>query len=132
MVKTGAAYAAIARVLGTKIVNRGRTLRVEGNPVQTFSQTLLLFPVNGFIPPNAERYVDRKTKEEFFAIVISQTKPRNKTRVLVPATKVVASLCHPKTILTPVGKITGISRQTLKKLEVEFDEKWTKVSGERQ
>jgi len=62
-------------------------LTVEGQPKQVFSQTLLLIPspkATALNIPDPEVYIDKKTKEEFVALVISTTKPRNKVKVHVP------------------------------------------------
>jgi hypothetical protein len=88
MIRTGAAYQRLASILGSKITNRSKTLRVEGEPTKCYTQTLLLIPQNTAsslaLPPDAEPYMDKKTKEEFVALVLSSTTPRNKIRVPVP------------------------------------------------
>src|ERR1700676_3344316 len=88
MIRTDAAYRKLAVVLGSKIISRSRTLNVDGQPKQVFSQTLLLIPAakaSALNIPDAEVYIDKKTKERFVSTVISQTKPRNKVRLRVPA-----------------------------------------------
>ena len=87
MIRTAVAYQRLSPYLGSKIISRGRTLHVEGQPTQVFSQTLLLIPPSTAAALNisdAETYIDKKTKEEFVALVISQTKPRTKLGVRVP------------------------------------------------
>ena len=87
MIKTIAAYKQLERVLGSKIINRSKTLNVEGQPKRIFSQTLLLIPspkAAALSISNSEVYIDKKTKEEFVAFVISETTPRNKVRVPAP------------------------------------------------
>jgi hypothetical protein len=87
MIKTSAAYSKLATILGSRLVNRRRTIHEEGQPAKSFSETLLLIPkpkasamgVSG----DAEVYIDKTTKEEFIAIRVSATTPRNKVRVPV-------------------------------------------------
>jgi hypothetical protein len=88
MVKTTAAYCKLASILGSRIINRSKTLRVVGNPVKVFSQTLLIIPkavtASISLPADVELYVDKKSKEEFVAFIISETTPRNKVRAPEP------------------------------------------------
>jgi hypothetical protein len=84
MIRTDAAYKKLAVILGSKIISRSKTLKEYGQPTKVFSQTLLLIPTakaSALTIPDAEVYIDKTTKEEFVATVISQTKPRNKVRV---------------------------------------------------
>jgi hypothetical protein len=88
MIKTVAAYEKLQSVLGTRIVSRGRSLKIEGQPPKRYTQTLLLIPKaiaeRLILSERSEHYVDRKSKEEFVALKISETKPRDAVRAIQP------------------------------------------------
>ena len=78
----------LASILGSKIVERTKTVSAEGETTKQYTQTLLLLPKGIFAclpsPWNAELYVDEQLKEEFIAFVISETKPRDIAQAPAP------------------------------------------------
>lgn len=135
------AYMKLQGILGSKLIRRSRTLRVEGQPVQTFSQELLLLPTGTPLDDKlsaAEHYVDKKTKEEFFAFVISETEPRDKVprpSLNDPYVPLNDSSVHSAIPLIPTKSspsVLGISRTMQADLEKEFNGKWTNSDKGRQ
>ncbi len=78
----------LTSILGSRIVQRTKSVRVQGEPTKHYTQTLLLLPKGILacltLPSDAEPYVDKRSKEEFVAFVISETRPRAKVRVPIP------------------------------------------------